>query len=343
MSTNDFSSITGLLPPWLPPHIVESAYENQLIPRLIQLAPELPTLADAFGISVTALVLVILSYGTHGRDNRTPIHKLHTVFAMHVAARRTAKSVAFVASRDVLSFAGSYARLITAPETMDGQFAHERCVPETHPATAFLVAPRFAVTAGHAVCFRDPARLHLVFGFGTESTLSDDDAYYLLPRRNAVRVKQVVSLRYNTQIGDIALIELARPVLPEVATPATIAPRKSTKFLQEVAALSHARAQPLKAIVRPWPMPPQNCPMNYPAILDQNRRFLGTNLDTYRGSSGSPVIDSQGRVVAVQVRGFQDQSGGHQIPYPEMVAGSWATRIELLAEELAAIGVPLPP
>ncbi|GMV31473.1 MAG: hypothetical protein AMXMBFR59_35980 [Rhodanobacteraceae bacterium] len=334
-----FAAATGL-----PLQLVLQALnglDDEAIRLLPQFVPQIPVVAHRLGLSVTGLILSIIARGRHGLDNRLPVSRLDPTVPMHLAARRASFGVAFLTSADVLSFSGNEARLVAAAETMDGAYKNELRVPTAHPATAFLVSPQHAVTAGHAVCFRDPAAMHLVFGFTASTRLTNGGTHYVLDREHVVRVKRLIALRYDERLGDIALMELERHVPHHIGSPLPLAPAKSTKLLQEVAALSHARAQPMKAIIRS--VPPRDACFTYPLLLDETRRYIGTNLDTYRGSSGSPVIDALGRVIGVQVRGLTEQTGGHEVPYSDLIAGSWATRIELLRDALAGIGVPLRP
>lgn len=342
----DAATIDRLLSSALGQRIVRDT-ESTIVRDLIALMPQLPVLAQTLGISVIGLIVSVISRGMHGVDNRMAIDKLDPLLPIHAVARRAANGVAFVSVDDALSINGNEAWLATAKETMNGQFKDELCVATSRPMTAFLVAPKYAVTAGHAVCSSDPTKVRLVFGFRAPFKFSTGKKHYRLPVENVVRVRRVIALQYDERLGDIALLELAKRLPKAIGTPLRLAPAGSTKFLHEVAALSHARGQPLKAVIR---LPRRagakqgedRC-FAYPLVLDQNERMIGTNLDTYRGSSGSPIIDAFGRVVGVQVRGLLDHHDGQVISHPEMFPGSWATRIETIADALAGIGAPLPP
>ena len=279
--------------------------------------------------------------GVHGEDDRIEISKLEAGFSTHDVAREAAHGVALLTSDSAIALSENDARLITNPTTPRGLFPNEPCISLTYPATAFLVTERHAVTAAHAVAFRDPRLLNLVFGFDSASTLAPDDLSYTLPRAQVVGVKQIVALVYDSQLGDIAVLELDDTVPIGVGRPLPLAPARSTTLLQEVAMISHARAQPQKAIVRKKDDPQ---PWRFPRVIDQDERFIYTNLDSFRGCSGSPVLDTQGRVVGVQFRGESEtDSEAVATVLPEEAAGSAATRIEVIRDILEALGAPLPP
>lgn len=289
---------------------------------------------------LTPEVMIKIAGGRHGPDDRTTIDKLVGTIPSHAAALTAARGVGLLISSDGVTVNGAEVRLKAAPEDMSGPYSHEPCVPVTFPGTAFLVTRRHAITAAHCVAFRDPRSLNLAFGFGTKSALAADGSYYTLPRTLLAKVDHIVALVKDPRLGDLAVLYLREPMVGPGVVPLALAPERSTKLAQEVGLLTHARAQPLKAVVRAANDPD---PGRYPQILDQNDRFLYTNLDTFRGSSGSPVIDTRGRVVGVQFRGEGDADPiGNPRIFSEALAGSWATRIEVIKDALAAIGAPLP-
>jgi hypothetical protein len=307
--------------------------------QILKLLALQPAQNDQRNLSQVSLMFA-RTLGIQGDDERIAISDLDGTFPIQAAARDAAYGVALLASADAIAFSDDDVRLIAGRDDLRGPFQDEPCVALTHPATAFLVTDTHAVTAAHAVAFRNPRSLHLAFGFGTRSVLAEDRSYYSLRKSHVVGVKQIVALVLDPQLGDIAVLELTDAVPPEVATPLRLAPAHSTKMLQEVAMISHARAQPLKAVVRHKNSPQ---PWRYPRVLDQDERFIYTNLDSFEGCSGSPVIDAHGRVVGVQVRGELEKDNENvPIPYPEDAAGSTATRISLIRDTMAALGKPLP-
>lgn len=278
--------------------------------------------------------------GIHGDDDRITIGSLDLDFPMHRTVREAAKGVALLVTDEALDWGDDDVGLIVDRNAARGPFAKEPCVSLTHPATAFLITTTHAVTAAHAVAFRNPRTLSLAFGLDTAAALAPDGLSYRLRHSQVVAVKQIVALILDPLLGDIAVLELDDAVSAKIAKPLPIAPARSTAMLQEVAMISHAHAQPLKAIVRPRMLAEE---WRYPRILDQDERFIYTNLDSFRGCSGSPVIDTAGRVVGVQFRG-ESETNAEAVPeaHPEDAAGSAATRIDVIRDTMAALGKPLP-
>ena len=162
--------------------------------------------------------------------------------------------------------------------------------------SGFLVAPDLLVTAGHCMMMPNACEdYYWVFGYQTvngkaKTSVSGDDVY---------RCKEILDLKptnayefYVTQ-NDYALIRLDR----EVAGREPLKVRTSGKISEDA---------PLVVIGHPSGLPTKVTPGGF--VRDNsNPVWFSTNLDTFQGSSGSPVIDAQtGLVEGILVRGGDD-------------------------------------
>ena len=160
--------------------------------------------------------------------------------------------------------------------------------------TGFLIGKRILMTAGHCVDDKRPLlldaqywcnRKRFIFGFQTKK----DGSLEPLTRNNVFRCKRVLRVFNNYKNGDFAVVELDRDV---PATPLIPDYKPGLKKGDKVAVLGHPHGFPMKIT--------DNATVG--TITKPN--YFSTNLDSYPGNSGSPVIALPSyKVVAVHVRG----------------------------------------
>ncbi len=226
----------------------------------------------------------------YGADDRLEYYQLSTPVSLALAdstagvLRSTAVTLRTDGNYQVntsSSFAGSY-QLCT-----DEPF---RSQPNPAFCTAFLVAPNLVATAGH--CLRtttDCSTTTFVFGFRMESATT---VRSVVPAADVYRCAAIVS-RQETTTNDWGLIRLDRNVTGH--TPLAIRRSGAIAGGTSVAVAGHPAGLPFKyaggATVR----------------ATSASAYFESNLDTYGGNSGSPVIDAAtGTVEGVLVRGNTD-------------------------------------
>jgi hypothetical protein len=144
--------------------------------------------------------------------------------------------------------------------------------PAPGVCTGVLVAPDIIATAGHCAACETISDYAVVFGFvmnnqsTAQLTISENDVY---------RCSQVVA--YHDSYPDWALIRLER----NVTTHVPLALRRTGKI---------ADSQALLVVGHPWGIPRK---YDDGGIVRDNTQqvFFQANLDTYIGSSGSPVFN----------------------------------------------------
>lgn len=157
--------------------------------------------------------------------------------------------------------------------------------------SGFLVAPDIVVTAGH--CCKDDVNVQeiaFVFGFSVDAAGSTPSTFL----SNQIYFGSQLLKRQVSDSGDFAVIRLDRAVAPTVAKPlsvASVAPNAGADII---------------LIGYPFGLP---CKVADGAkVLDQvsGGRWLRTNCDAYGGNSGSAVVDENGVVIGILVRGNTD-------------------------------------
>ena len=146
--------------------------------------------------------------------------------------------------------------------------------PDPAVCTGFLVAPNMVATTGHCVADSyDCSNIAYVFGFkmlneSTPVTTFDESEIYFCDG---------IVARLETEDSDWALVRLDREVLNH----APLNTRRSGLIPddQDLAVIGHTLGLPRKYADNAWVQ--DNTPQTY----------FSANLDTYIGSSGSPVIN----------------------------------------------------
>lgn len=173
----------------------------------------------------------------------------------------------------------------------DERFASEMT---TAKCSAFLIGKDLLMTAGH--CITGPTACEeykFIFEFRKDLILTRSEEEVLFPTDNIYGCKEIIHREYNydTQ-NDYSLIRLDRKVIG----------RKPLKFRTsgkisnnaKVVALGHPSGLPLMA-------------QEGRVLKNKNPFFFNTNLDTFAGNSGGPVINLEtGFVEGIVVRGEED-------------------------------------
>lgn len=163
-----------------------------------------------------------------------------------------------------------------------------------------LIAPNVVLTAGHCVAevakgggVPPASQIRFVFGFRVEEKggVGPDVA----GDRQIYTGRRVLGGELESNGRDWAVVELDRPVDPEVARPVTAVRREPVRRGLGVYVIGYPSGLPLKyapgAQVRD----------------DNNPAFFVANLDTYGGNSGSGVFEAgTNALVGILVRGETD-------------------------------------
>ncbi len=163
----------------------------------------------------------------------------------------------------------------------------------TQPTLGFcsgtLIAPNLVLTAGHCVeNQKDCNDSHFIFGWTEEKSRQA-----LLPSSEIYNCKGIVKFELNIRKNiDYAILELDRPV-PGVR-PAKIAKEVLLKPDQTLLSLSHPLGLPVKK--------------DYARVLSDTPEMhtFKVQVDTFSGSSGSPLYNTQGEIVGILSRGMDD-------------------------------------
>jgi V8-like Glu-specific endopeptidase len=153
------------------------------------------------------------------------------------------------------------------------------------------VAPDIVVTAGH--CCKEDVNVQdiaFVFGYSVDAAGRTPSTFV----SNQVYFGSQLLKRQESDDGDFAVVRLDRAVESTVAKPLSVA-----------AVAPNADAE-IILIGYPFGLP---CKVADGAkVLDQvpGGRWLRTNCDAYGGNSGSAVVDNNGVVIGILVRGNTD-------------------------------------
>lgn len=155
--------------------------------------------------------------------------------------------------------------------------------------TAFLVSDDTLVTAGHCVTPDRVNQISAIFDF----EMGEDDAQPKLTRRTSdvYKVTKIHSRVYEETGADYAIVGLDRPV--KNITPLPIY-KEGISLNAAVYCVGHPCGLPKKVAIGA-------------KVLDNSpSTHFVTNLDTFAGNSGSPVLTESDEVCGILVRGAKD-------------------------------------
>ena len=243
----------------------------------------------------------------YGEDSRREINDP----SVSEQERELAQSVAMVFNirntLDITDESISFSR-----KTMSQEFQRINGVPlcEDEPftqqvapgyCTAFLIAPDLMATAGHCVNGHTRcAQMSFAFDYAKSSPSEDP---VRISRKDHYRCESIIGRLYDPfEDGeallskeywyDWAVIKLDRPVTDRKPVVLT-----EGEFIE--------RGAPLTVIGHPSGLPMKLTQGN--VVTDDKERYMNTTLDIYKGNSGSPVFDNEGKVHGIVIRG----SGGN--------------------------------
>ena len=163
--------------------------------------------------------------------------------------------------------------------------------------SGFLAAPDILVTAGHCIANGFQCSLtSVVFGFSLERPNADPGKVSI---DNVFKCKDIIKRTYHPPRGlDFAIIRLDRPV--QSRKPLKIRRNGSVATDEKLTVIGHPSGLPTKIS--------QGSRIRENSASD----YFVTNTDSFRGNSGSAVLNKHGIVEGILVRGENDYdaSGG---------------------------------
>lgn len=256
----------------------------------------------------------------YGVDSRREVFDANVSTAHRQAARATAVAIDPSSILDISSV-GVTVTNVTHEQRMRTTLGGPLCASErfrTQPApgycSAFLIAPDLLATAGHCVN-RDVPWFRARFLFGFTYDAATDTTVRSVPRADVYEARAVVGHRFNFGEGtgtglntemweDWAIVQLDRPVTGR--TPLVLRSAPVIKG-EGVAAIGHPSGIPTK--------------VTRGAVVDATKAsWVNTDIDVYKGNSGSAVVDATGAAVGIAIRG----SGGDS--YRKTAEGCYVSR-----------------
>ncbi|MFK7826278.1 MAG: serine protease [Oligoflexales bacterium] len=240
----------------------------------------------------------------YGEDNRRDLYELGSSKSQ---LKNWARSTAIISSQSKVKDSSLYGfkKLVTKSlETAQNVCADEPYAeqPIGGWCTGFLVREDILVTAGHCITSESRcATAAIIFDYGYAK---GDEQLEYAKEDNIYSCKKIISQEYDSGRGlDYAVIQLDRKV--KGRTPLKLRTNGKVSSYASLTVIGHPTGLPTKvaegAFVRE----------------NANNYYFVSNTDTYGGNSGSPVMNSNGLVEGVLVRGEKDfvQRGGCNVSF----------------------------
>lgn len=152
-----------------------------------------------------------------------------------------------------------------------------------------LIAPNKVLTAGHCVTDKDACKnTKFIFGWNLEKSQNKS-----LPDSEIYSCQNILAQKNSRSKGlDYAIVELDRPVTG--VTPVKLASEILHKKGDSLLSLSYPLGLPLKK--------------DMAKVLEDigERNIIKMEVDTFSGSSGSPLFNAQGELVGILSMGMED-------------------------------------
>ncbi|HSX59002.1 MAG TPA: serine protease [Tahibacter sp.] len=202
--------------------------------------------------------------------------------------------------------------------------------------TAFLVTPQHMVTAAHAIDEYWIGSSAFVFDLHAGCLRQPEDDLplrYEVPAYNVAFGSTVSEHTTARRSDDIAIVTLKEPTS---RLGVVIANLNRLVAHQEVAMIGCARMQPLTIVAQTEQGPA-------PFVHSFTEDIIRTNVDSFQGNSGSPLLDAQGHVLGVHVgiTGDGRDNGSKSSPDGSGVAVASAVRVRVIGDRLAKIGAAI--
>jgi hypothetical protein len=275
-------------------------------------------------------------------DNRIEASHLRTRLGPHYALwHQAAASVGILVPRNALHLMPHGAWIGAYTDSLLGtQFSAQPCLGFSRPATLFCVGDGLLLTAAHVFPDNVDDDWLVVFDFRYEQFHADDStlpARYEIRRAKVMAITLVLASLQGDHQGDIALVG-CQPEFPESIMPPalSLASVQTVAPGDRIALLGYPRAQPLKAAVS---LP--ESPTNDPRVVSIEGPWLHSTLATFRGNSGSPVLNLHGEVIAVHAIGNADGAAKNTVALPPGASLSQASALDGLASTLGTRNITL--
>jgi hypothetical protein len=164
----------------------------------------------------------------------------------------------------------------------------------TAKCSAFLVGKDLILTAGHCITGPESCKENkFIFEFRKDLIFSRSEDEVFVPKESIYGCKEIIHREYNydTQ-NDFSLVRLDREVIGR--EPLKFRTSKKIDINARVVALGHPSGLPMMV-------------HEGRVLKNKNPFFFTTNMDTFAGNSGGPVINLEtGLVEGIMVRGEDD-------------------------------------
>lgn len=231
----------------------------------------------------------------YGADDRLePFEFLNSNFfslSESIAAQFNKKNLQKISNSDDYQFSSKVKNLKKTFKLCEDQKYIDQ--PSASGCSGFLVSPTILLTAGH--CYEGSKDMckEAYWVFDYKISPNSNPMNQKISSKNIYECKKVLKQVFDedTRI-DFAIVELKRPV--EGRKPLILNRNGHADVGTNLIMMGHPLGLPLKIspIAR---------------VLDINRNALVTNLDSFRGNSGSPVFNgTTGEVEGILVRGKMD-------------------------------------